>query len=92
VRAAVRLRATVVAHWLTADASSSSSDIFRPANAEAAQLYRDSMKEYVRRVKQTVEASWVEGDEEDDDEEDDGEADEGEGGRPMEVESASTAA
>jgi ubiquitin-conjugating enzyme E2 A len=43
-----------------------------PANAEAAQLYRDSMKEYVRRVKQTVEASWVEAGEgavEDDDEE-----------------------
>lgn len=48
------------------------------------------MKEYVRRVKQTVEASWVEGGEgEDDDEEEDAEeeaAEEGqaEGGAPME--------
>lgn len=30
-----------------------------PANAEAAQLYRDNMKEYVRRVKATVEDSWL---------------------------------
>lgn len=30
-----------------------------PANAEAAQLYRENMKEYVRRVKQTVEESWL---------------------------------
>ena len=30
-----------------------------PANAEAAQLYRENMKEYVRRVKATVEASWL---------------------------------
>lgn len=30
-----------------------------PANAEAAQLYRENMKEYVRRVKATVEASWM---------------------------------
>jgi len=29
-----------------------------PANAEAAQLYRENMKEYVRRVKVTVEESW----------------------------------
>ncbi|KAG2133778.1 ubiquitin-conjugating enzyme/RWD-like protein [Suillus bovinus] len=28
-------------------------------NAEAAQLYRDNMKEYVRRVKATVEDSWL---------------------------------
>lgn len=34
------------------------------------------MKEYVRRVKQTVEASWVEGeDDEEDDEDEDGEGD-----------------
>ena len=47
-----------------------------PANAEAAQLYRDSMKEYVRRVKQTVEASWMEDNEgeEDDEEEEEEEA------------------
>ncbi|KAG9310862.1 ubiquitin-conjugating enzyme/RWD-like protein [Chiua virens] len=30
-----------------------------PANAEAAQLYRENMKEYVRRVKATVEDSWL---------------------------------
>jgi ubiquitin-conjugating enzyme E2 A len=30
-----------------------------PANAEAAQLYRENMKEYVRRVKDTVEESWL---------------------------------
>ncbi|PVF95068.1 hypothetical protein CPB86DRAFT_776389 [Serendipita vermifera] len=30
-----------------------------PANAEAAALYRDNMKEYVRRVKLTVEESWM---------------------------------
>jgi ubiquitin-conjugating enzyme E2 A len=51
-----------------------------PANAEAAQLYRDSMKEYVRRVKQTVEASWVEGGEGGEGEEEDDEEEEGAGG------------
>ena len=30
-----------------------------PANAEAAQLYRENMKEYVRRVKVTVEECWL---------------------------------
>lgn len=30
-----------------------------PANAEAAQLYRENMKEYIRRVKATVEESWM---------------------------------
>lgn len=30
-----------------------------PANAEAAGLYRENMKEYVRRIKATVEQSWV---------------------------------
>lgn len=30
-----------------------------PANAEAAQLYRENMKEYARRVKATVEESWL---------------------------------
>lgn len=29
-----------------------------PANVEAAQLHRDNVKEYVKRVRQTVEASW----------------------------------
>jgi ubiquitin-protein ligase len=29
-----------------------------PANAEAAQLYRDNLKEYVKRVRATVEDSW----------------------------------
>ncbi|KIJ46353.1 hypothetical protein M422DRAFT_226650 [Sphaerobolus stellatus SS14] len=41
-----------------------------PANAEAAQLYRENMKEYVRRVKQTVEDSWLDpGENEEEDEE-----------------------
>ena len=30
-----------------------------PANAEAAQLYRENMKEYVLRIKATVEESWL---------------------------------
>ena len=30
-----------------------------PANAEAASLYRENMKEYVRRVRATVEESWL---------------------------------
>ena len=34
-----------------------------PANAEAAQLYRENMKEYVRRVRATVEDSWLDEDE-----------------------------
>ncbi|KAK4054590.1 Ubiquitin-conjugating enzyme E2 2 [Microbotryomycetes sp. JL201] len=33
-----------------------------PANAEAAQLFRDNMKEYVKRVRSTVEASWIDPD------------------------------
>ena len=33
--------------------------VYSPANAEAAQLYRENMKEYVRRVKATVEESWL---------------------------------
>lgn len=33
--------------------------LISPANAEAASLYRDNMKEYVRRVKATVEQSWM---------------------------------
>lgn len=33
-----------------------------PANAEAAQLYRENLKEYVRRVKATVEESWLDDD------------------------------
>jgi ubiquitin-conjugating enzyme E2 A len=45
-----------------------------PANAEAAQLYRENMKEYVRRVKATVEESWLDPDDklEDVEEEQDG--------------------
>lgn len=38
-----------------------------PANAEAAQLYRENLKEYVRRVKATVEESWMDPDDDDDD-------------------------
>lgn len=41
---------------------------FSPANAEAAQLYRENMKEYVRRVKATVEESWLDPDEREEEE------------------------
>jgi ubiquitin-conjugating enzyme E2 A len=30
-----------------------------PANAQAAQLYSEDRKEYVRRVRETVEQSWI---------------------------------
>ncbi len=30
-----------------------------PANAEAAQLFRDNLKEYNHRVRNTVELSWM---------------------------------
>ena len=30
-----------------------------PANAEAARLFTDNKKEYVKRVKESVEASWI---------------------------------
>ncbi|CAO1615611.1 unnamed protein product [Parajaminaea phylloscopi] len=61
-----------------------------PANVEAAQLWKENRKEYVRRVKQTVEESWLDDDEgdgmdydDDDDDEgdDDGEGPGGEGGQ-----------
>ena len=29
-----------------------------PANVEASNLYRENMKEYTRRVRETVEKSW----------------------------------
>lgn len=48
-----------------------------PANAEAAQLYRENMKEYVRRVKATVEESWLDPDEKEDMEVDQGTAEDG---------------
>jgi ubiquitin-conjugating enzyme E2 A len=50
-----------------------------PANAEAAQLYRENMKEYVRRVKATVEESWLDAGETVEGEEDEGDAEEGSG-------------
>lgn len=33
-----------------------------PANVEAATLYRDNNKDYVKRVRATVEQSWVDED------------------------------
>lgn len=30
-----------------------------PANAEAARLFTDNKKEYIKRVKESVEASWI---------------------------------
>jgi ubiquitin-conjugating enzyme E2 A len=32
--------------------------MYSPANAEAAQLFRENMKEYVKRVRETVIASY----------------------------------
>ncbi|WAQ86301.1 hypothetical protein PtA15_7A27 [Puccinia triticina] len=31
----------------------------QPTNAEAANLYRDNMKDYVKKVQATVKASWI---------------------------------
>lgn len=36
-----------------------------PANVEAAQLWKENRKEYVRRVKKTVEESWLDDGDED---------------------------
>lgn len=36
-----------------------------PANVEAAQLWKENRKEYIRRVKKTVEESWLDDDDED---------------------------
>ncbi|TIB87865.1 ubiquitin-conjugating enzyme [Wallemia mellicola] len=40
-----------------------------PANSEAASLYSNNMKEYIRRVRQTVEWSWIDPNEFDKEEE-----------------------
>jgi len=48
-----------VAILINLGASDTETRMLSPANAEAAQLYRENMKEYVRRVKQTVEESWL---------------------------------
>jgi hypothetical protein len=48
-----------------------------PANTEAATLYRDNMTEYKRRVRESVEASWV--DTEDGEGDEDAEGEEGDG-------------
>ena len=51
------LDATAAAIYSSMDASPRA--LSSPANAEAAQLYRENMKEYIRRVKATVEESWL---------------------------------
>lgn len=51
-----------------------------PANVEAAQLWKENRKEYVRRVKQTVEESWLDDGEGDDMNFEDGDEDEGDEG------------
>ena len=54
-----------------------------PANAEAAQLYRENRREYERKVRECVEESWSSDEDEDDDDEDDEEGggeDDDEGG------------
>jgi len=42
-----------------------------PANSEASRLYQENRREYVRRVREIVEESWMDNDEFDDDDEDD---------------------
>lgn len=46
-------------------------NILSPANVEAANLYKDHRTQYIKRVRETVEKSWL-----DDDDEDDEDADE----------------
>lgn len=46
-------------------------NISSPANVEAANLYKDHRSQYVKRVRETVETSWMEDDDEDDSDEDD---------------------
>lgn len=43
-------------------------NILSPANVEAANLYKDHRSQYIKRVRETVERSWMEDDEDDDDE------------------------
>ena len=54
-----------------------------PANALAAQLYRENKKEYVRQVRECVEASWdeVSSDEEEDEDDNDDDNDDDDGGK-----------
>lgn len=54
-RSAAVFLCVVVVLTVTADSVPCS-----PANAEAAQLYRDDLKEYQKRVRTTVEQSWAE--------------------------------
>lgn len=51
-----------------------------PANVEAAQLFKENRKEYTKRVKQTVEESWLDDGDDDVLLEDDGEEGESGGG------------
>lgn len=39
-------------------------NISSPANVEAANLYKDHRSQYIKRVRETVENSWIEDDEE----------------------------
>ncbi|EEQ35962.1 putative ubiquitin-conjugating enzyme E2 [Clavispora lusitaniae] len=45
-------------------------NISSPANVEAANLYKDHRSQYIKRVRETVERSWDEDDDEDGEEED----------------------
>jgi ubiquitin-conjugating enzyme E2 A len=47
------MKLTISIQSLLNDPNSSS-----PANVEAAGLYRENVKEYVKRVRETVEESW----------------------------------
>lgn len=45
-------------------------NISSPANVEAANLYKDHRSQYIKRVRETVENSWIEDDEESEDDND----------------------
>lgn len=47
-------------------------NISSPANVEAANLYKDHRSQYVKRVRETVENSWIEDDSDEDEEDEDG--------------------
>lgn len=49
----IGVRLTGAANSLLNDPNTSS-----PANVEASNLYKDNRKEYVKRVRETVEKSW----------------------------------
>lgn len=59
-RVAAHARLSVLAIFADVAAEHSMTD--SPANVEAATLYRDNNREYVKRVRETVEQSWLDDD------------------------------